>query len=140
MEQRISIITLGVADLAAARRFYDALGWRAASEAHASTVVPYNLNGMAIALFSLKDLAEDAGVAIERSGYSSLALAYNVDSEAEVDAVLAAAVAAGGELVKPGQKTSWGGYAGYFADPDRYLWEVAFNPHAPLGPDGEFQW
>lgn len=140
MEQRISLITLGVRDLKKARAFYDALGWQAASEEHADSMIPYNINGMAFALYGWDELAEDAQIPAEGSGFRGIALAYNVRNEEEVDAALKEAQAAGGKIVKPGQKVFWGGYSGYFADPDGHLWEVAYNPFSPLGPGGEFQW
>jgi len=140
MEQRLSLITLGVRDLKRARAFYDALGWQAASEEHAQSMVPYNLNGMAIGLFGWDDLAADAGVPPDGQGFRGVALAYNVRAKEEVGQILAAVAQAGGRIVKPAQDTFWGGHAGYFADPDGHLWEVAFNPYAPLAPDGSFQW
>ncbi len=140
MEQRISIITLGVSDLKKARAFYDALGWKVASEDQAEEIVAYNLQNMTLALYPLSKLAEDAKITIERSGYSTVTIAYNVNSEAEVDETLKEVQKAGGKLIKPAEKVFWGGYSGYFADPDGNLWEVAHNPFAPLGPKGEFQW
>ncbi len=140
MEQRLSIITLGVFDLAKARAFYDALGWKIASEDEAENIVCYNLNNMALALYPWDKLAEDAQVPVERSGYSAMTIAYNVTSECDVDTILAESEKAGGTIIKPGQKVFWGGYSGYFADPDGHLWEVAFNPFSSLGPNGEFQW
>ena len=140
MEQRISMITLGVRDLQKARAFYDALGWQAASEEHADTVVPYNLNGLTIGLFGWDSLAEDAQVSAEGSGFRGVALAYNVRNKEDVAATLAEAEKAGGKIVKPAQDVFWGGHSGYFTDPDRHLWEVAYNPFSPLGADGTFQW
>ncbi len=140
MEQRISIITLGVVDLKRARAFYDALGWKVASEEQAEQIVAYDLNGMTLALYPLDKLAEDAKIEVKRSGYSTSTIAYNVRSEEEVDSTLQEAVMAGGELIKPAEKVFWGGYSGYFADPDKNLWEVAYNPFSKLGPNGEFQW
>lgn len=140
MEQRLSLITLAVRDLAKARAFYDALGWRAASEQHADTIVPYNLNGMTIALFGWDDLAGDAAVPAEGTGFRGVALAYNVREKGDVDTVLREAEQAGGKIVKPAHDVFWGGYSGYFSDPDGHLWEVAWNPLAPLADDGTFQW
>jgi hypothetical protein len=135
MEQRLSFVTLGVADLARARAFYDALGWKASS-ASQPAVIFYDAGGVVVSLFARSDLAADAGLADSAPGFSGIALAHNVDSPAEVDRVLAAAVSAGGRLIKPGQKAFWGGYSGYFADPDGHLWEVAHNPFFPLDASG----
>ena len=140
MEQRLSLITLGVADLAKARAFYDALGWKVATEDQSEAIVCYNLNNMALALYPWDKLAEDAQVPVERSGYSAITIAYNVSTEQGVDLILSEAEKAGGTIVKPAQKVFWGGYSGYFADPDGHLWEVAHNPFSSLGPNGEFQW
>ena len=103
MEQRVSLITLGVRDLKKARAFYDALGWKAASEEHADSMVPYNLNGMAIGLFGWDDLAADANIDAQGSGFRGIALAYNVRSKEEVEIVLQEAKRAGGKIVKPAQ-------------------------------------
>jgi predicted lactoylglutathione lyase len=140
MDQRISIITLGVADLKRSRAFYDALGWKVAAEDQADQIVAYDLIGMTLCLYPLKGLAEDANVEVKSQKYSTITLAYNVESEDEVEAALNEAVKAGGELVKKAEKVFWGGYSGYFADPDGNLWEVAFNPFAKLGENGEFRW
>ena len=135
MEQRLSLVTLGVADLARARRFYeDGLGWR---RGNAETGVAfYQMPGAILALWSRPDLAEDAGVADSGAQFSGLTLAYNARSRQEVDAVLAEAVAAGATLTKPAHETVWGGYSGYFADPDGHLWEVAHNPFWTIADDG----
>ena len=140
MQQRISIITLGVADLKKARVFYDSLGWKVASEDQAEDIVAYNLQNMTLALYPLDKLAEDAKVPMNRTGYSTVTIAYNVNSESDVQDVLEEAQKAGGRIVKPAEKVFWGGYSGYFSDPDGNLWEVAYNPFSPLGPRGEFQW
>lgn len=141
MEQRVSLITLGVRDLKRARAFYDALGWQAASEAHADSMVPYDLNGMTIGLFGWDDLAKDAQLpAGGEAEFRGVALAYNVRSREDVAATLAEAEKAGGKIIKPAQDTFWGGHAGYFSDPDGHLWEVAYNPFSPLAADGRFCW
>lgn len=140
MQQRISIITLGVSDLKKARAFYDSLGWKVACEDQVEEIVAYNLPNMALALYPLDKLADEAKVPIRRGGYSSVIIAYNVNSESEVQDILDEAKKAGGEIVKPAEKVFWGGYSGYFSDPDENLWEVAYNPFSPLGPKGEFQW
>jgi len=138
MEQRMSIVTLGVRDLARARAFYDALGWRAKSDD--GGIIAYNLLGMALALYPWEELAGDAGVPPVGEGFRGVTLAHNVRTKEEVAATLAAAAQAGGRIVKPAQDVFWGGHSGYFADPDGHLWEVAWNPPAPLGADGRFQW
>ena len=140
MDQRISILTLGVSDLKKSRNFYEALGWKVASEEQAEEIVAFDLNAMTLALYSLDKLGEDAKITPEKGRYSTMTIAYNVESPEDVDKALAEAVAAGGELVKPAEKVFWGGYSGYFADPDGTLWEVAHNPFSKLGPKGEFQW
>ncbi len=140
MEQRVSIITLGVSDLKKSRAFYDALGWKVASEDQAEEIVAYDLQNMTLALYPLNKLAEDAKIPVERTGYSTITIAYNVNSEAEVNETLEEVQKAGGKLIKSAEKVFWGGYSGYFSDPDGNLWEVAYNPFAPLGPKGEFQW
>lgn len=128
MIDRITIITLGVADLPRARRFYvDGLGL----PPHASSnddIVFLELPGTRLALYPWEKLAEDALVDPSGGGFRRVTLAHNVGSRAAVDAVLAQAVQAGAELKKPAQDVFWGGYSGYFADPDGHLWEVAFNP------------
>jgi predicted lactoylglutathione lyase len=135
VESRLNFVTLGVEDIARARAFYDRLGFTA-SEASNESVVFYDAGGVVLALFGRKALAEDAHVDDSAPGFSGIAIAHNVRSEGEVDQVIAEAVAAGGKLIKPGQRVFWGGYSGYFADPDGHLWEVAFNPHFPLDEAG----
>jgi catechol 2,3-dioxygenase-like lactoylglutathione lyase family enzyme len=128
MEPRLTLITLGVADVARARAFYEALGFKAA-RASKGSVAFLPAGGAVLALWGRGNLAEDAGVADSNPGFSGIALAHNARSEADVDKAMAEAVAAGAKLVKPAAKTFWGGYAGYFADPDGHLWEVAHNPY-----------
>lgn len=136
MEQRVSLVTLGSADIERARRFYcDGLGWRESAAGNES-VCFIDAGGVVLGLYGREALAEDAGVSAEGEGFGGFALAHNVASEADVDRVLAEAVAAGATLVKSGQKVFWGGYSGYFADPDEHLWEVAYNPFFPLDADG----
>lgn len=136
MEQRISLVTLGVSDLARARRFYeDGLGWRRGNSD--DSVAFYEIPGGIFALWSRAALAEDAGV--EDAGgreFGGVALAYNTRSKAEVDSVMAEAAQAGAQILRPGQDAFWGGYTGYFADPDGHVWEVAWNPHWTVDPEG----
>jgi uncharacterized protein len=138
VEPRLSFVTLGVADIARARAFYDKLGFRASSASNPN-VTFYEAGGVVLALFGRGALADDAKVEDSAPGFSGVAIAHNVRSEAEVDGVLAEAVAAGAKLLKPGQKAFWGGYSGYFADPDGHIWEVAFNPFFPLDGTGRVQ-
>jgi catechol 2,3-dioxygenase-like lactoylglutathione lyase family enzyme len=136
MDQRLSLVTLGVADLARSRRFYAALGWQASGAGNAD-VAFFQAGGMVLALWGQQALAEDAGVANEIGPFRGVSLAQNVASTAEVDRVMAEAELAGARIVKPAQEAFWGGYTGYFADPDGHLWEIAWNPQWTLGPDGE---
>ena len=131
MRPGLSLVTLGVSDMARARRFYEALGYKASSQSQDS-VTFFDAGGVVLGLFGRAALAEDAKVADSAPGFAGVSLARNVRSEAEVDHALSGAVAAGAKLLKPGQKVFWGGYSGYFADPDGHLWEVAFNPFWPL--------
>jgi catechol 2,3-dioxygenase-like lactoylglutathione lyase family enzyme len=140
MEQRLSIVTLGVADVARARAFYEGgLGWRV-SPASNERIVFIPLGGMALALYPYAALAEDAHApgaeGADAPTFRGFTLAWNARDEAEVDAVLAKACAAGARLAKPAERASWGGYSGYFADPDGILWEVAHNPFVTIEPDG----
>ena len=134
MEPRISMVTLGVVDLERSVAFYaDGLGLpRIASPPEVAFFTP---NGTWLGLYGRDDLARDAGLPAQGSGLRSVTLAHNVRSAEEADALIAQAVAAGGSLVKQAQPTNWGGYAGYFADPDGHLWEIAHNPHFWVGPD-----
>nr|WP_163502972.1 VOC family protein [Halomonas socia] len=133
MQPRISMITLGVSDLAASVRFYEQ-GLGLPRMESPPEVAFFTLNGSWLGLYGREALAEDAGVSDEGAGFAGFTLAHNVASEAAVDAVMAQAIAAGATLVKPAQKVFWGGYSGYFADPDGYLWEVAHNPLFWVGP------
>jgi uncharacterized protein len=137
IEPRLSIVTLGVADLVRARRFYEeGLGWKASS-ASQGDVVFFQLGGMALALYPREALAGDACVDAKGSGFSGITLAHNVRAKAEVSAFLAVAEAAGGKILKPARDVFWGGHSGYFADPDGHLWEVAWNPYSNLNERGE---
>jgi uncharacterized protein len=134
MEQRVSLVTLGVRDLARARAFYEALGWRT-NAAPDDDVVFFQAGGMILALWGRAELADDSGVE-DSGGWGGITLAHNVRSPAEVDAVIAEAEAAGGTVTRPGAETFWGGYSGAFTDPDGHPWEVAHNPHWTLAEDG----
>lgn len=135
MQPRLSLITLGVADVARARKFYEALGFKAGSASNES-VTFLDAGGVVLALFGRAALAEDAAVADQPTGFAGIALAHNARSEAAVDKALAEAAAAGAKLIKPAGKTFWGGYSGYFADLDGHLWEVAHNPYFTFDADG----
>jgi catechol 2,3-dioxygenase-like lactoylglutathione lyase family enzyme len=134
MEQRVSLVTLGVRDLRRARAFYEALGWTT-NAAPDDDVVFFQAGGMIVALWGRAELAEDSGVE-DAGGWGGITLAHNVRSPAEVDAVLAEAESAGATVTRLGAETFWGGYAGAFTDPDGHAWEVAHNPHWTLAEDG----
>jgi catechol 2,3-dioxygenase-like lactoylglutathione lyase family enzyme len=134
MEQRVSLITLGVADSGRARRFYEALGW--SGESPDGDVVFFQAGGMIVALWSRSKLAADSGVVDDAGGWGGVTLAYNVRSPDEVDAVLAEAEAAGATIARRGEPAFWGGYTGVFVDPDGHPWEVAHNPGWVIGDDG----
>ncbi|MCV7106357.1 MULTISPECIES: VOC family protein [Mycolicibacterium] len=134
MEQRISLITLGVDDLARSREFFEAgLGWTPAQAPEG--VVFYQLPGIALALFGRDDLADDAGQVVD-GRFSGISIAINERTDADVDATMARVQAAGATIVKPAHKTHWGGYSGYFADLDGHVWEVAHNPFWTINDDG----
>ena len=133
MEQRISLITLGVADLRRAMDFYGRLGWEGSSPD--GEVAFYQAGGMILGLWDRALLAADSGI-VDAGGHGGVTLAHNVRSPAEVDAVLAEAVAAGGAVLREAGATAWGGYTGVFADPDGHPWEVAHNPHWRIADDG----
>jgi uncharacterized protein len=130
MRQKLSIITLGVSDLARSIAFYrDGLKWTTAYK-EGEGIAWFPIGGVVLALYPREGLAEDAMVSAQGSGFTGITLAHNTKSEAEADAVLAEVAALGMKIVKPAQKVFWGGYSGYFADPDGYLWEVAYNPYS----------
>jgi catechol 2,3-dioxygenase-like lactoylglutathione lyase family enzyme len=134
VEQRISLVTLGVVDLARAREFYTRLGWRG-QELEETVFV--QAGAMALVLWGRDKLAADAGL-VDRGtdGFGGVVLAHNVRSRAEVDEVLAVAAGAGAEIIQPARETFYGGYAGFFTDPDGHVWEIAYNPGFPLAADG----
>lgn len=131
----VSMFTLGVADLARARVFYEALGFRA-GPGSSENIVFFQLGGLVLALFPRTQLAEDAEVADDGQGFDGVTLAHNYPSEQAVDAAMAHALASGATLKKKPQKVFWGGYSGYFADPDGHLWEVAYNPFVKVDDHG----
>jgi catechol 2,3-dioxygenase-like lactoylglutathione lyase family enzyme len=133
---RLTVITLGVQDLARSRAFYgEGLGFPVTGSSNES-IVFMDAGGVVLALYRRKLLADDANILTEGSGFGGVTLARNVRSSAEVDAALDAAKAAGARILRPAHKTFWGGYSGYFADPDGHPWEVAHNPHWKLDADG----
>lgn len=134
MQPRISMISLGVTDLERATKFYQqGLGLPRLAP-YKDTITFFDLNGSWLGLYPWDLLAEDAGVSPAGEGYRGVALAHNLHSKAEVDQLMQQAVAAGATLVKQPQEVFWGGYSGYFADPDGHLWELAYNPFAWVGP------
>jgi predicted lactoylglutathione lyase len=134
VEQRISLVTLGVADVARGRAFYEALGWQT-NAAPDDDVVFFQSGGMILAIWGRDQLAEDSGVE-DAGGWGGVTLAHNVRSPEKVDAVLAEAERAGARIPRAGGATFWGGYSGIFVDPDGHPWEVAHNPHWTLAEDG----
>src|ERR671910_3897111 len=134
MEQRVSLITLGVRDLARARAFYEALGWTTGA-APEDDVAFFQTGGMVVALWDRATLAEDSGVE-DSGGWGGATLAHNVRSPAEVDAVTEEARAAGATIVREPAETFWGGYSSIFIDPEGHPWEVAHNPNWTVTPEG----
>ena len=132
---RATLITLGVSDVERAARFYATLGVKRGVKA-AKDVAFFAAGGVVLSLYGRDDLAKDAGVENSLPGFSGVSLAFNVENETSVEKVLEAAVAAGGRIIKPAQRAFWGGYSGYFADPDGHLWEVAHNPGFLLDEKG----
>lgn len=137
IEQRLSLITLGVTEIDRSTRFYrEVLGWTPA-ELGGGEVAFFQLNGLILGLYPREELARDAGVdVLESGGFSRVALAYNVRARDDVDRVLSEVETGGAQLVKPAEDAFWGGRSGYFADPDGFLWEVAWNPGFPMAADG----
>ena len=137
MEQRVSLITLGVRDLDRARRFYEALGWTTRAEP-GDDVVFFQAGGMVVARWSREQLAEDSGVE-DGGGWGGVTLAHNVGSPGEVDAVIEEARAAGADIVREPVETFWGGYSAALVDPEGHAWEIAHNPRWTLGEDGSIE-
>jgi uncharacterized protein len=138
VEPRLSLLTLGVDDVARSRKFYEALGFVASGPAN-DDVAFFMAGGIVLSLYSRASLLRDTGLSDDKPGFAGITLAHNVRSEPEVAAVLAEAVAAGARLVKGSHKVFWGGTIGYFADPDGHLWEVAYNPDFPFDAAGNLQ-
>ena len=138
MEQRISIVTFGVKDLMTSKRFYvDGLGWKPVYQD--KEIIFFQAGGMIFALFLHDKLAEDLQADPVAFGRAGMALAYNVRAKSEVDPLMNQAASAGATILKPAREASWGGYSGYFADPDGFAWEVAWNPAWRLAPDGSVE-
>lgn len=138
MEQRISLITLGVRDMQGIAAFYEALGWTRVETQDG--VVAFDLIGQTLGLYPLEKLAEDIGLSVEDMGRGAATFSYNVRDKADVATVLDAAQAAGGRILRAASDVFWGGHIGYFADPEGTIWEVAHNPYSPLADDGSFRW
>ena len=137
MEQRVSLVTLGVSDLGRARAFYERLGWTTGAEPDAD-IVFFQAGGMIVALWDRAELARDTGVE-DRGGFGGVTLAHNVGTPAAVDAIFTEARAAGASVTREPEATFWGGYSGVFVDPDGHAWEVAHNPFWTLRDDGSVE-
>ncbi|MDU9004812.1 VOC family protein [Sedimentitalea todarodis] len=138
MDQRISLITLGVPDMDVAAAFYEALGWRRVPGQEG--VIAFDLIEQTLGLYPLENLARDMGLPVGDLGHGAMTLAYNVRAKQEVATLLATAETAGATILKSAHDVFWGGHIGYFRAPDRCIWEVAYNPYAPLAADGAFRW
>ncbi|MBV7529214.1 VOC family protein [Chitinophaga sp. sic0106] len=137
MQQRLTLITLGVRDLSRSLKFYEeGLGWKKSSDSQ-DAVAFFSLGGMVLSLFGWDSLAADANQSAAGNGFRGITLAYNTRSREETDAVLALAAKAGGTIVKPAEEVFWGGYSGYFTDPDGHLFEVAHNPFWEMNEQGQ---
>jgi predicted lactoylglutathione lyase len=138
MDQRVSLLTLGVKDLAVSKKFYvDGLGWKPVFEN--KEIIFFQTGGMVFALFLRDRLAEDFGADPKTFGRAPMALAYNVRAKSDVDSIIQRARSAGAAILDAAKEKSWGGYSGYFADPDGFAWEVAWNPAWRLAPDGSVE-
>ena len=140
MEPRLTLVTLGVADLDRSIAFYSAIGWEMRGD-RAQGIVWFKTSGTWIGLFPRGDLADDTALSIadELPPFRDVTLALNLPTEADVDAAFETMLAAGATLVKAAHRMDWGGYSGYVADPDGHLWELCFNPGFPIGPDGRIE-
>jgi len=135
MDQRITLITLGVADLGRSRRFYEALGWQRSVKG-AESVAFYQAGGAVLSLYPLKNLAEDVELTADGSGFRGMSIAINMRTRGEVDTAINEAKQAGASLIRAAKDVFWGGYVGYFADPDGHMWEIAWNPTFAMTEDG----
>ncbi|MFZ5962899.1 VOC family protein [Thalassococcus sp. BH17M4-6] len=138
LDQRVSLITLGVRDMDRATAFYEALGWRQVETPDGMTV--FDLLGQSLGLYPLADLARDMGLDVADLGTGAATYACNLRDKDDVAAVLARAEAAGARVLKPAHDVFWGGHIAYFADPEGHVWELSWNPHAPLSAEGAFRW
>ncbi|WP_299283152.1 VOC family protein [uncultured Tateyamaria sp.] len=138
MDQRVSLITLGAGDMEALAAFYEAMGW--ARVESPDGVIAFDLIGQTLGLYPLAALADDIGVAVADLRGGAMTLGHNVSDKADVARLLDRAESVGAKILKPAQDVFWGGHHGYFADPEGHIWEVAWNPFSPLGPEGQFQW
>lgn len=138
MEQRVSLVTVGVEDPEAAAAFYEAMGWKRVDSSDG--VIAFDLIGQTLGLCPLSALADEIGVAKDSLNRGAITLSYNCRQKEDVAQVLRDAEAAGAKILKPASDVFWGGHHGYFRTPDGTIWEVAFNPFSTLGPDGAFRW
>lgn len=138
MEQRVSLITLGVRDVVVSQAFYSALGWQQVETPDGITV--FDLIGQTLGLYPIAALAEDIGVPVEALGHGAQTLGYNCRTKEDVAKTLELAEAAGARILKPASDVFWGGHHGYFADPEGHIWEIAFNPFSPLSKESAFRW
>lgn len=137
MEQRVSLITLGSADLGRTRAFYEALGWSVTDSN--DKILVFDLIAQTLGFYELESMREEVGMELSTAA-SGFVLSHNVPEKSGVAPVLESAESAGGRIVKPARDMFWGGHSGHFADPDGHLWEVSWNPFSKLGPAGEFRW
>ena len=139
MKQRLNVVTLGVNDVAVSTAFYERLGWAPSKSASNERITFFQMGGGVLALYDRDELAEDAMVSRWSGGFGGVTLAHNVSRREDVDAALAEAKTAGARILKSAQDVFWGGYSGYFADPDGHPWEVVWNPYSTFGKDGSLQ-
>ncbi len=139
MEQRISLITLGVSDMDRSAKFYESLGWQRVDSPDG--VIAFDLIGQTLGLYPRQSLADDLGIPVDAiGGFSGITLAHNLREKDQVAALMQRAEDAGARMLKPAQDVFWGGFHGFFADPDAHVWEIAWNPFSPLSDQGAFRW